>query len=321
MQDSSFFSQSRKLLSNANVQRLSTRFTMISLKQLHQYHVFDSLQWMLGRQMNFALLDSSLSTYNALSVGVLSMRLMINVIDIVQYTVFEDENKPELNASDRFYAKVNEHHYQLANDAVWSVVNALCNYSAYFRLSPVVPNYLMVGFTVFDVALLCYELYLENQAYKAGCFSECEHIKNQSSLLFCIAAASLMLGAFTAGFLLFPPTLLPFCFLACNIAMAMFLSSNEFGLWKEAHFKKFGVDEAWNNLSFAMAKNLIAPFVILGAFTVNAPAAILLTLGYMAYEQGYLAMLPALFCNESKGNDAELEQDHASPCCSVRASV
>ena len=55
------------------------------------------------------------------------------------------------------------------------------------------------------------------------------------------------------------------------------------------------VQTAWDNLGFAMAKNTIAPLVILGAFTINFPAAILLTLTYMAYESGYLTRLPELF--------------------------
>lgn len=359
----------RVLATNINMQRLSTRFTLLTLNQLltlaSQNHMLDNVQWLLGRPLNLAILNAPIGVYNALSVGIFATRFLINMTDILQdtFTLEKGEDKLSFDASfkkksDRFFEGLKKHHYQLANDVVWGIVNALCNYSSYFRIPSPVTNYLMLGFTVFDLSLLNLELFLENQHYKSEkellmnanrleifdqAYNEkkatlidpqqlkdldeyyevrnkqlnnplrledldLKHEKDRSELLFYIAGASLMLASFTVGFLFLPPAYLAGCFMMCNISFAMYLSGDKFGEWKMTHLKltqdlakkvdrtssEKKVQEAWDDLGFTLAKNAIAPFIIIGAFTVSSPAAVLLTAAYMAYECGYLTRLPEL---------------------------
>ena len=317
-------SKQRYVLGSLNMQRLSTRFTMLTLKQLlllvSQNHMLDSLQWLLGRPVNIAILESPLGVYNALSVALFGLRFIVNMTDILQHTLTQTEG--ELNLPwdkrielmrDRFYAGLIKHHYQLANDLVWGIVNALCNYSDYFHIPAGVPNYLMVGFTVFDLTMLMLELYLVNKKYnqERSLISDqneidrldLEYEKNSAELQFYIVGACLLLIMFAVGFLLLPEAYLPVCLMVCNVCFAMYLSGDKYGLLQQAvkqdemngiTIVSEEVKMARYNLGFTMAKNTIAPFVIMAAYTINLPAAIALTVAYMAYEHGYLMRLPEL---------------------------
>ncbi len=341
----------RNLATNANAQRLSTRFTLITLKlsllSANQHHLLDTIEWILGRPINIAILDSPLSVYNALSVGLVGIRFLVNMIDILQYGFDDTLNRPASidgpasTRDSRFNEKIKQHRCVMVNDAVLGTVNALANYAAYFHIPPGVPNFLMLGFTVFDIACSYYKLHLERQDYetesrdndtkRAMFFNDPlefkrlkldldelkldldklkhDHEKNESVLLFDIAVTCLMLGGFIAAFILSPPALLPLCYLVCNIAIAMLLSDDKYGEWKKATLinnneqnekNETNVQTAWNDLGLTMAKNTIRPFIFLGAFTVSVPAAIALTLAYMAYEYGFLTGFPDLIstaCN------------------------
>lgn len=313
-------------VSKVNIHRLSTRFTLLTLKlsllSAAEFRLLGSLEWLLGRPLNLAILDYPLGVYNALSVGLFALRFLVDVIDILQHTF----NGPKETRMDRFYEGIKKYHYFMVNDLIWGIVNALSNYAAYFRIPPAVPNMLMLGFTVFDIVWLNYALYAENLDYSTKKSEyqgnsvkleklERDHEKKKSAFLFYIAAACLMLGAFTAAFLLCPPALLPLCFLVCNVAIGMYLSGDQYGAAKEAELilkqqtekgfdtvnEQKAVSAAWNDLSFTMAKNIIMPFIIIGAFTVSVPAGILLTVAYIAYENDYF---PKLF----SGDEPEVEQ-------------
>ncbi len=303
---------------HVNAQRLSSRFTLVTLKlsllSANQHHLLDNVEWLLSRPINIAILDSPLSVYNALSVGLIGIRFLVNVIDILQYTF----DGPESDWYERFCEKLYEHHYALISDAVWGTVNALSNYAAYFHIPPGVPNFLMLGFTVFDIVWINYKLDLVNQDYdtEKGNFQgdlpklailEGDHVNKISVLLFNRTAACLFLGALTTAFILSPPALVPICYLVCNIAIAMYLSADKYGAWKEEQWKevqlmKHGEQRAWNDLVCTMAKNTIMPFIYLGAFTASVPAGIALTVAYMAYEAGLLTRVPDVFPTSCNAN-------------------
>ncbi len=163
-------SRLRTLAGKANGQRLNGRFTVVTLKLFlqfaKQHHLLDTVEWLLGQPINIAILDSPLSVYNALSVGLFGMRLLVNVIDILQHTVDDKLNGPASTRTVRFKEKLYKHHHTMINDVVWGGVNALGNYAAYFHIPPRVPNILMLVSTVFDIAWFGYKWYLEDQDYK-----------------------------------------------------------------------------------------------------------------------------------------------------------
>ncbi len=309
----SIYDLPRLIIAFGNMHRLSTRFTILTLKTslllARENHWLDNLEVLLGRSVNIAILDAPLGVYSSLSVGLFIARNLINATDILQHTFFPDEDEASLTKMDRFGKGLYHRHTNLANDSVWGLVNALCNYGVYFGIPAATTNYLMVGFTGFDVALLTLDLYLKRQEYLIASVApnltpeEKERIasdyeKFRSAQLFYIVAANIMLGSFAIGFLFLPPAYISVCFLICNVAIAMYLSGSKYGEWSDAHrILKLSVDhnqdrapadkavqKSWDDLGFAMAKNIIAPFVFLGAFTVSVPAAIGLTLAYAAYE-------------------------------------
>jgi hypothetical protein len=127
--------------------------------------------------------------------------------------------------------------------------------------------------------------------------------KTRALLQFCLMAAFIMVASFSAAILLAPPALVPVCFFICNIAIAMYLSCEQFGVYRQKcmiqqqepnQSLQQDVDNAWFDLQQTMLKNTLMPFVIIGAFTLNVPLAIGLTLAYIAYEQGLAAYLPDL---------------------------
>ena len=326
----------RKLSGKANLQRLSTRFSMITVQQTlllaNQYHYLDSLEVLMGRQVNIAILDAPIGVYNALSVGLFGFRFLLNLSMLLKRTFTPVDG---LTMGEVFNDEFKKRYYQMTNDLVWGVVNGLSNYATYFHIAAPVTGYLMIGFTVFDIIWLYHLLdqtdrnflskkqeYLEYQALLEKDSPEylmvqkqldqlaLDHEKARSEVVFYFVAAIIFLSSFTTMFLFAPAALVPVFFLVCNIAIAMYMSGAQYGEYKEKCLvveqqktntgdvtteARKDVQTAWDNLGFAMAKNTIAPLVILGAFTINFPAAILLTLTYMAYESGYLTRLPELF--------------------------
>ena len=320
----------RKLVGEINVQRLSTRFSLLTLKQslllADQWHLLDNLQAMLGRQINIAILDAPLGVYNALSVALCGIRLVFDLGMLAKHTWFPVGLESELTAWDRASVEIQQHYYHLANDMIWSTVNALCNYGAYFHVAAPVASVLMVGFTVFDIFWLNY-LLIQVRAVYALEKSQREDYKNtllegtsawrmaddqlkqlernaekdKTTLEFYLAAACILECGFLAAFILAPPAFMPVCLLLCNIAIAMYLSGDKYGVYKEkclaftpAHHcaTQGDVDDAWNDLMGTMVKNTVMPFIILGAFTLSVPAAAVLTLAYTAHERGLTAYLP-----------------------------
>ena len=321
----------RKLVSQMNMQRLSTRFSLLTLKQwlllADQWHLLDQLQSMFGLQVNIAILDAPLGIYNALSVALCGIRLVLDLGTLVKHTWFPvgDENALEnqLTRSERAWVEIKEHYYHLANDIIWTVVNALSNYSTYFQLAAPFTTLLLVGFTVFDIFWLNYLLIQIDADYaikrqerlgyihdlspdSAYLAMELELLKqlelnaerDRTELVFYLAAACILECGFLTAFVLAPPALMPMCLLMCNVAIAMYLSGGKYGLYREKCLgltpeyqsaSQKEVNDAWYDLMGTVAKNTVMPFILYGALTLSVPAAVILTLAYIAHERGLTA--------------------------------
>lgn len=117
--------------------------------------------------------------------------------------------------------------------------------------------------------------------------------------LFNFAAALLLMAGFSAVIILSIPAIVPICFLFCTIAVAMYLSADQFGAYMKARLvyqqdKKNNLvsastdatQAAWNMFVMSMVKTTVMPVLIVGVFAVCWPAALTLTLLYIAYECG-----------------------------------
>ncbi|HBI21705.1 MAG TPA: hypothetical protein DDY37_03825 [Legionella sp.] len=318
----------RKLVGEMNVQRLSTRFSLLTLKQslllADQWHWLDNLQSMLGLQVNIAILDAPLGIYNALSVVLMGTRLVLDLGMLFQHVFFPVGDENQLTPLERASVEIQQHFYHLANDTIWTIVNTLCNYGSYFHVAAPLATALMVGFTVFDIFWLSYLLIQVDADYAS---KRNEYVlfkskqdegspawlmveeqlkqlersaeKDQMELKFYIVAACILECGFVSAFVLASPALMPACLLMCNFAIAMYLSGGKYGVYREKSLVSIqeknsekstqDMNEAWNDLMGTMAKNTVMPFILFGALTLSVPAAVILTLAYIAHERGLTA--------------------------------
>lgn len=333
----------RKLVGELNMQRLSTRFSLLTLKQF----LLLAEQWqMLSASINLAILDAPLGVYNALSVALCGIRLLLDLGTLVKHTYFPVDGEDELSKSERAWVEIQAHYYHLLNDSIWSTVNALCNYGSYFHVAAPVATLLMVGFTVFDIVWLGVVLNRIDADYEYQRKERKAYIRtldlgsperlmeddlliqlelhaerDRCEFVFYLVAACLLECGFLAAFILAPPALMPMCLLMCNAAIAMYLSGDKYGVYREKCLGLAGqvdpetgqhveyntatqqeVDKAWADVQGTWIKNAVMPFILLGTFTLNVPAAIALTLAYIAHERGlterYAPKVMEYFSNE-----------------------
>lgn len=164
-----------------------------------------------------------------------------------------------------------------------------------------------------------------DEAFEAGkitqeeYFNHCNIIREQqnqlkvswdamnSNLLCQLTAAILFMGGFSAAIILATPVAFTVGFILCSIAAATYLSADLYGTYQEKvkllqqyELKNVQgeklisaiaeVSQARNAFILAMVKNTIMPALIVTLFAINWPAAILLTVLYVAYESGYFKL-------------------------------
>jgi hypothetical protein len=305
-----------------NMQRISTRFTLLTEKQVltlaQQNHLLDKLHHLLGITINVAVLDAPLGVYNALSVALPLSRFLFNIGLAVQRALSADTPSDALSL---FEHSIQDNHVEIVNDAVWALVNGLSNYASYFNLSPMTANVLTGIFLVFDIVWLKHVLTLAEEQYEKNkslaladnnmnelLRLESNIVNTRAKLYFCMIAGSLLVTGFGLAVLASSQVLVPLCFFICNIGIAMYLTSGQYGTYQEKNTLFLTLDDnlddrndlryldaqrerdnAWTNLTQTMLKNTVMPFILISAFTLNVPAAIVLTLAYIASEQGVMS--------------------------------
>jgi hypothetical protein len=108
-----------------------------------------------------------------------------------------------------------------------------------------------------------------------------------------LSACLLFIGGFSASLLLAAPAV-PACFLACSLAISMFIATDLFGSYKEKQFmaasnitpldNNESIEQSRVKLMTALAKNTLAPAILMATYAASLPAALLLTAMYTAYE-------------------------------------
>lgn len=279
-----------------------------------------------------SVIDSAGPTFNALSLGLFACRFSINLAQIIQHTWFptDEEKFSSLTAYERFCQEIYDRQYHLLNDIVWFSVNLFCNYNAYWNLSDLFAGQLTAIFLVFDALWLVYdrqriekeylikkEQYLDeirqldNKDQDALGAQEIENINSEKSLLkqqlaelelewqrsnanylFSIAAAAVFTAGYSATLLFASQAAIVFSFFICNIAVAMYLSANEWANYQQKAYlleqdntsvvAERELDEARNAFIFAMLKNTIMPLFITTCFAVCWPAAVAGTVLYIS---------------------------------------
>lgn len=338
-----------------NIHRLHWVFCRLTLRQslllAQELQWLARLEQFIGLHFNVdrlvANINSPTQIFNYLSVGLFLTRFLINASLIVKHTFFPSDNEgEELTRSERFRLEVHGRHLTMLNDFVWMGVNAISNLGLLLKLSGSSAMWLTASFLIFDVSLLVYRRNLAHQEYllkkaqylyEQGKLSsnnlpyylkhnnmlddqlvqlEIERSKKDASFVFNIAAAALLLGSFSGSLLLATPISAVFCYCACTIGVAMYLSADEYGKYAEKSFvleqrELYGKDttkaqkeqrKARNDFFIVMGKNTVMPFVFVSVFAFSLPAALLLVTLYAAYQNNYFSsedktLLPSSPCS------------------------
>ncbi len=135
---------------------------------------------------------------------------------------------------------------------------------------------------------------------------------NRAKLWFLTGAALVLMCGFSASFIfLIPATAATFSLLACTVAVAMFLSSGKYQEYKKATLSqelapgedleaaaKAVSDARWAFYT-TLTKNTVMPLVMVTAFAVFWPGALVLAVGYIYNESRGSPTPPAVNPNDS----------------------
>ncbi len=314
-----------------------------------------------------AAMNAPAPILNVLSVGLFAARFIVNAGIILKHVFAPTEEEKSIDIGTRLWNELYDRHCVMLNDLVWAIINLLTNYSALFNISIPVANYLMVGFLFFDISLLLYRHYLAKQEYlekkaqylfeksnyetlmgattlsaadlrkyQAYCQMLDEQLKEleiswkktSATLSFNIAAAVFLFSGFSGTLLLANPVGMTLSFLVCTIAIAMYLSADMYGIYREkaerlnqcalegkdTSMALLEYQAARNDFILTMTKNIIMPLLIMTIFAVCWEAAVVLTAVYIGYEctKGYFNSPPKLETLEPPlaGESAENDEPH-----------
>ena len=293
-----------------------------------------------------AIINAPAAVFNVLSVGIFASRFFINSGMLLKHTFAPTEEEKRLSMYDRFCKELYKRHCDLLNDFVWGSINGITNYSFYFKIAAPVANWITAGFLFFDMCLLLYRRQLAEKEYlvkqsqyleekkqyqglmqhpqvshedlmkyqKHGLLLDQQLIqleinwkKTSATFLFNAAGAALLMGGFSASLLLAAaPAAVAVCYLLCTLAVAMYLSGDMYGKYKEKSLilKQYQLEnssalvlnkaqqnynQARTDFIMAMVKNTVMPLLIVTAIAVCWQAAIVIAAVYIGYEclRGY----------------------------------
>ncbi|MDR3502756.1 MAG: hypothetical protein P4L79_09255 [Legionella sp.] len=275
---------------------------------------------------------------NYLSVGFFLTRFMIDAGTLVRHVFFPtDEEYNDSTMGQRLKYELYKLHWGFGNDLTWAGVNFLTNFNHITNIPGPVAGAITAVFLGFDVCMTLYQSYLFKQEYlvkKAQYLRERDSYENPNSpyfipdlsseersqhvrilnkqldelevdwktkegkLYFAASAASLLMLGFSSTLIFSPPGIIIASYFACTVAIAMYLSTGNYGKYQEkslrladAELYNTGLelaqkefDAARNDFIFTMAKNVIIPSVLIATFALYWPAAVALTVAYLGYE-------------------------------------
>ncbi|WP_367608036.1 hypothetical protein [Legionella sp. W05-934-2] len=260
-----------------NLSRIVLVLSRLSLSQvfvvLEENKILEKLGKLLNRNITSAEIIAKMGTvsglFNALSVIMFGSRLVRNLAATFYFTFCptEEAKKALPDVLSRLYHQLYQKKGALLNDSVWVVINGVTNYQL-FGMSAFASMGITAGFMFFDVAVLLYLKYCDEQVYikkqqqydqeikalldslSAQSLSEVE----KNSLLMQLKVlekqkmynqinwrqtaavynfqtlAALMLGTgFSFSILVASPIVVIACYSICLVAVSMILAGNDYG--------------------------------------------------------------------------------------------
>ncbi|MDF1646555.1 MAG: hypothetical protein P1U61_06220 [Legionellaceae bacterium] len=275
---------------------------------------FDKLNQSIAPIFNFdqsiTILNLPVQAFYILSFSLLGLRFLIELAQILKHTFNPTEQElAALTTWERFSHEIYKYRFNIANDIVWGVLNAINN------------NPLMLVCILFDLSLTLYRqrethhAYLEKKTEYEQLLAlkkqdeiiqqqlkelELDHIQTTATLkLALIATTDILIGL--SMLLAAPiPIVAPIGAFLCVIGFAAHLSADMYGNYqKQTYLLKQLEDSgentdiekvkkeqqaAWNEGWSSFTKNAVLPTLFIGVFSIYWPAALLLVAAYTAYE-------------------------------------
>lgn len=314
----------RAWLGFINLYRILFVFSRLAIKQ--GLMLANQLKWLetLGTLLHInidvnaliSVINAPAGIFNALSVGIFELRLFIMLCEALKHVIlFATEKEESRTKSERLGHELFIRMLDFYNDIAWATVNTLCNYA---YLTGPAADWLTSAFLLLDAVALAIRLYLTYEDYvlkKAQYQHEMRLVNdwpelNQNKqinidvlngqikqldihweaqkheLAFATAAALLLMSGFSAALLLTGPAAASVSFVACTVAVAMYLSSGKYGAYTKASLleNNEATSDAYSAFAWSMAKNSVMPLVMVTAFAVYWPAGLLLAAAYIGYE-------------------------------------
>ncbi len=285
------------------------------IRMMNDTKWFDKLNRSIAPIFDFdqsiTLLNLPVQTFYLLSFSLLGLRFLIEVARILKHTFKPTEQELKaLSSWDRFRHEAKKYHFNIANDIVWGILNAINN-------SP-----LMLVCVLFDLSVILYRQRETQHAYKEKKAEyelllplnkqdeviqqqlkvlKLNHTETTATLrLMLIATSEILIGLsllITAPL----PILAPIGSFLCVIGFAVCLSADLYGDYekKTEKLKQLKADEessteikkaeqaqldAWNKGWSSFTKNAIIPTLFMGALAICWPATVLFVAGYAACE-------------------------------------
>ncbi|MDP3562103.1 MAG: hypothetical protein Q8R83_08005 [Legionellaceae bacterium] len=244
-------------ISYFNMYRLMVVFCRLTWKQL--WVLGRALGWLdkydnlFGMHVDIGLIDAPTNVFNGLSVFLFLGRLFFDLSEITRHFFFPTEGEKGVDSFERAQIEWNKRYARIVNDIAWALFNSLTNYAIYFGIPIPVAGWLLVGFLFFDIALLAYQLHVENkkQSVKKQALTadlaiagnnedkafiylqlkqlEYRRVEIRAKFIFYMAAASLLVLGFILSLSLTAlPVSWPICFFLCVCGIGMYLSAGQF---------------------------------------------------------------------------------------------
>ena len=276
------------------------------------------------------------SIFRGLSVAYFVGRLILNLGMIIKHVYLPSEGEKDLNKSERMFLELRKRRGQLINDVFWAHTNLFTNYNDLFLIPASVAGWVVAGGLCFDFAVILLLRVLAQRDYetkRAQYRTDIDKLRNlltrelefdkrketeeflaltidqmelldiswqakDSAFWFNAVAALLLAAGFSASMILTPPVAILGCYALCMFAVAMYLSADSYGNYREkshlldrAKIHDKGVDKAMeeyqaarNEFILTMIKKVVLPTLFITTFAICWQAALVLVALYIGYE-------------------------------------
>ena len=309
---------------NLEVRLIGTfsRLTWMSIWAFaQQNHWMDAQGFVLGHPINRAILDASTHVFNFLSVFLFVARLLAHGSVVLKHVIWRTNAEQGISRLEIAKKELYDRMSDMVNDGYWFPINLLTNYQSFWNLSDPVANALLSVALLCDTSWLVAQWYLKEVEWKSRQTAETTFEPNKLEdkaleqlmlqvlldeqwelrykMMFCILGALLITSSYLSVLLLATPFAASIGFSLCVLGFSMYVGAKDFAAWmRVSHGAAFKSSEteltAARNMFFTtVAKASLIPLLLVGLYTINWPAALLMTVLYAAYNHYGPAKAPS----------------------------